>query len=229
MNTLTIDIAAVRLSLQVALTAVLVSLPSAIAFGYLLAKYRFRGKFLLQNLIDLPLVLPPVVTGYFLLVVLGPKGPVGSFLEATFHVRLAFNWFGAALASAVVSYPLMVRSIRSAFLSIDPRLELVSQTLGVPPWRTFLRISLPLSTNGIIAGCLLAFARSIGEFGATIMIAGDIPGQTRTIPLAIYSLSNTIGGIESGWPLVVIAVLLSSLSLFLGELLERQSGRYEHS
>ena len=229
MNTLTIDIAAVRLSLQVALTAVLVSLPSAIAFGYLLAKYRFRGKFILQNLIDLPLVLPPVVTGYFLLVVLGPKGPVGSFLEATFHVRLAFNWFGAALASAVVSYPLMVRSIRSAFLSIDPRLELVSQTLGVPPWRTFLRISLPLSTNGIIAGCLLAFARSIGEFGATIMIAGDIPGQTRTIPLAIYSLSNTIGGIESGWPLVVIAVLLSSLSLFLGELLERQSGRYEHS
>ena len=229
MNTLTIDIAAVRLSLQVALTAVLVSLPSAIAFGYLLAKYRFRGKFILQNLIDLPLVLPPVVTGYFLLVVLGPKGPVGSFLEATFHVRLAFNWFGAALASAVVSYPLMVRSIRSAFLSIDPRLELVSQTLGVPPWRTFLRISLPLSANGIIAGCLLAFARSIGEFGATIMIAGDIPGQTRTIPLAIYSLSNTIGGIESGWPLVVIAVLLSSLSLFLGELLERQSGRYEHS
>ena len=229
MNTLTIDIAAVRLSLQVALTAVLVSLPSAIAFGYLLAKYRFRGKFILQNLIDLPLVLPPVVTGYFLLVVLGPKGPVGSFLEATFHVRLAFNWFGAALASAVVSYPLMVRSIRSAFLSIDPRLELVSQTLGVPPWRTFLRISLPLSANGIIAGCLLAFARSIGEFGATIMIAGDIPGQTRTIPLAIYSLSNTIGGIESGWPLVLIAVLLSSLSLIFGELLERQSGRYEHS
>ena len=229
MNTLTIDIAAVRLSLQVALTAVFVSLPSAIAFGYLLAKYRFRGKFILQNLIDLPLVLPPVVTGYFLLVVLGPKGPVGSFLEATFHVRLAFNWFGAALASAVVSYPLMVRSIRSAFLSIDPRLELVSQTLGVPPWRTFLRISLPLSTNGIIAGCLLAFARSIGEFGATIMIAGDIPGQTRTIPLAIYSLSNTIGGIESGWPLVLIAVLLSSLSLIFGELLERQSGRYEHS
>ena len=229
MNTLTIDIAAVRLSLQVALTAVLVSLPSAIAFGYLLAKYRFRGKFILQNLIDLPLVLPPVVTGYFLLVVLGPKGPVGSFLEATFHVRLAFNWFGAALASAVVSYPLMVRSIRSAFLSIDPRLELVSQTLGVPPWRTFLRISLPLSANGIIAGCLLAFARSIGEFGATIMIAGDIPGQTRTIPLAIYSLSNTIGGIESGWPLVLVAVLLSSLSLILGELLERQNGRYEHS
>ena len=229
MNISTIDYVAVRLSLQVALTAVLVSLPSAIALGYILAKHRFRGKFFLQNLIDLPLVLPPVVTGYFLLVVLGPKGPVGSFLDSTFHLRLAFNWFGAALASAVVSYPLMVRSIRSAFLSIDPRLELVSQTLGVAPWRTFLRISLPLSANGIIAGCLLAFARSIGEFGATIMIAGDIPGQTRTIPLAIYSLSNTIGGIESGWPLVLIAVLLSSLSLFLGELLERQSGRYEHS
>ena len=229
MTMLAIDVTAVRLSLQVALTAVLVSLPSAIAFGYLLAKHRFRGKFILQNLIDLPLVLPPVVTGYFLLVALGPKGPVGSFLETTFHLRLAFNWLGAALASAVVSYPLMVRSIRSAFLSIDPRLELVSQTLGVPPWRTFLRISLPLSANGIIAGCLLAFARSIGEFGATIMIAGDIPGQTRTIPLAIYSLSNTIGGIESGWPLVLIAVLLSSLSLILGELLERQSGRYEHT
>ena len=169
-----------------------------------------------------------MVTGYFLLVVLGPKGPVDSFLETTFHLRLAFNWFGAALASAVVSYPLMVR------YQVVPSSPLIhAWNWCLDPWRStleaFLRISLPLSANGIIAGCLLAFARSIGEFGATIMIAGDIPGQTRTIPLAIYSLSNTIGGIESGWPLVLIAVLLSSLSLILGELLERQSGRHEHT
>jgi molybdate transport system permease protein len=229
MNLSSPEFIAVRLSLQVALTAVLISLPSAIAIGYVLAKFSFKGKFILQNIIDLPLVLPPVVTGYFLLVLIGPKGPLGSILESTFHIRIAFTWIGAALASAIVSYPLMVRSIRSAFLSLDPRLELVSQSLGVTPWRTFLQISLPLAGNGICAGCLLAFARSIGEFGATIMIAGDIPGQTRTIPLAIYSLSNSIGGIKSGWPLVLVAVILSSVSLFLGEILERRNKRYEHS
>ena len=229
MNLSSPEFIAVRLSLQVALTAVLISLPSAIAIGYVLAKFSFKGKFILQNIIDLPLVLPPVVTGYFLLVLMGPKGPLGSILESMFHIRIAFTWIGAALASAIVSYPLMVRSIRSAFLSLDPRLELVSQSLGVTPWKTFLQISLPLAGNGICAGCLLAFARSIGEFGATIMIAGDIPGQTRTIPLAIYSLSNTIGGIKSGWSLVLVAVILSSVSLFFGEILERRNKRYEHS
>ena len=229
MNLSVPDLVAIRLSLQVALTAVLISLPSAIAIGYILAKFSFKGKFIVQNIIDLPLVLPPVVTGYFLLVLMGPKGPVGSLLETMFHIRIAFTWSGAALASAIVSYPLMVRSIRSAFSSLDPRLELVSQSLGVTPWKTFLQVSLPLASNGIFAGCLLAFARSIGEFGATIMIAGDIPGQTRTIPLAIYSLSNTVGGIKSGWPLVLVAVLLSSVSLFIGETFERRSKRYEHT
>lgn len=229
MNLYAPELNAVRLSLQVALTAVLISLPSAIAIGYVLAKFSFKGKFILQNIIDLPLVLPPVVTGYFLLVLMGPRGPVGSILESMFHIRIAFTWIGAALASAIVSYPLMVRSIRSAFVSLDPRLELVSQSLGVTPWKTFLQISLPLAGNGIFAGCLLAFARSIGEFGATIMIAGDIPGQTRTIPLAIYSLSNTIGGIKSGWSLVLVAVVLSSVSLFFGEILERRNKKYEHS
>ena len=229
MNLSVPDLVAIRLSLQVALTAVLISLPSAIAIGYVLAKFSFKGKFIVQNIIDLPLVLPPVVTGYFLLVLMGPKGPVGSLLESIFHIRIAFTWSGAALASAIVSYPLMVRSIRSAFSSLDPRLELVSQSLGVTPWKTFLQVSLPLASNGIFAGCLLAFARSIGEFGATIMIAGDIPGQTRTIPLAIYSLSNTIGGIKSGWPLVLVAVILSSVSLFIGETFERRSKRYEHT
>lgn len=223
------ELNAVRLSLQVALTAVLISLPSAIAIGYVLAKFSFKGKFILQNIIDLPLVLPPVVTGYVLLVLMGPRGPVGSILESMFHIRIAFTWIGAALASAIVSYPLMVRSIRSAFVSLDPRLELVSQSLGVTPWKTFLQISLPLAGNGIFAGCLLAFARSIGEFGATIMIAGDIPGQTRTIPLAIYSLSNTIGGIKSGWSLVLVAFVLSSVSLFFGEILERRNKKHEHS
>lgn len=229
MNLSVPDLVAIRLSLQVALTAVLISLPSAIAIGYVLAKFSFKGKFIVQNIIDLPLVLPPVVTGYFLLVLMGPKGPVGSLLESIFHIRIAFTWSGAALASAIVSYPLMVRSIRSAFSSLDPRLELVSQSLGVTPWKTFLQVSLPLASNGIFAGCLLAFARSIGEFGATIMIAGDIPGQTRTIPLAIYSLSNTVGGIKSGWPLVLVAVILSSVSLFIGETFERRSKRYEHT
>ena len=229
MNLSVPDLVAIRLSLQVALTAVFISLPSAIAIGYILAKFSFKGKFIVQNIIDLPLVLPPVVTGYFLLVLMGPKGPAGSLLESMFHIRIAFTWTGAALASAIVSYPLMVRSIRSAFSSLDPRLELVSQSLGVNPWKTFLQVSLPLASNGIAAGCLLAFARSIGEFGATIMIAGDIPGQTRTIPLAIYSLSNTIGGIKSGWPLVLVAVILSSVSLFIGETFERRSKRYEHT
>ena len=229
MNLSVPDLVAIRLSLQVALTAVLISLPSAIAIGYILAKFSFKGKFIVQNIIDLPLVLPPVVTGYFLLVLMGPKGPVGSLLETMFHIRIAFTWSGAALASAIVSYPLMVRSIRSAFSSLDPRLELVSQSLGVTPWKTFLQVSLPLASNGIFAGCLLAFARSIGEFGATIMIAGDIPGQTRTIPLAIYSLSNTVGGIKSGWPLVLVAVILSSVSLFIGETFEIRSKRYEHT
>ena len=229
MNLSVPDLVAIRLSLQVALTAVLISLPSAIAIGYILAKFSFKGKFIVQNIIDLPLVLPPVVTGYFLLVLMGPKGPFGSLLESMFHIRIAFTWSGAALASAIVSYPLMVRSIRSAFSSLDPRLELVSQSLGVTPWKTFLQVSLPLASNGIFAGCLLAFARSIGEFGATIMIAGDIPGQTRTIPLAIYSLSNTVGGIKSGWPLVLVAVILSSVSLFIGETFERRSKRYEHT
>ena len=229
MNLSVPDLVAIRLSLQVAFTAVLISLPSAIAIGYILAKFSFKGKFIVQNIIDLPLVLPPVVTGYFLLVLMGPKGPVGSLLETMFHIRIAFTWSGAALASAIVSYPLMVRSIRSAFSSLDPRLELVSQSLGVTPWKTFLQVSLPLASNGIFAGCLLAFARSIGEFGATIMIAGDIPGQTRTIPLAIYSLSNTVGGIKSGWPLVLVAVILSSVSLFIGETFERRSKKYEHT
>lgn len=229
MNLSAPELNAVRLSLQVALTAVLISLPSAIAIGYVLAKFSFKGKFILQNIIDLPLVLPPVVTGYVLLVLMGPRGPVGSILESMFHIRIAFTWIGAALASAIVSYPLMVRSIRSAFVSLDPRLELVSQSLGVTPWKTFLQISLPLAGNGIFAGCLLAFARSIGEFGATIMIAGDIPGQTRTIPLAIYSLSNTIGGIKSGWSLVLVAFVLSSVSLFFGEILERRNKKHEHS
>ena len=220
---------AVRLSLQVAITAVIISLPSAVLIGYILAKRRFRGKWLIQNLVDLPLVLPPVVTGYMLLVCFGPYGPVGSFLAHTFHFRIAFNWLGAALASAVVSYPLMVRSIRSAFSSVDSKLEFASESLGINKFKTFLQISLPLASNGILAGCLLAFARSIGEFGATIMIAGDIPDQTRTIPLAIYSLANTIGGIKSGWPLVLMAIRLSSISLICGEILERRGWRNDNS
>jgi len=216
---------ALLLSFRVGVVAVLASLPFAIGIGYGLARWPFPGRWLIQGVIDLPLVLPPVVTGFLLLALLGPKGPVGDFLESWFGIRVAFTWKGAAVASAVVSFPLMVRAIRGTFQEIDPRLELAARSLGASPWMAFLTVTLPLAFRGVVAGSVLAFGRSIGEFGATIMLAGDIPGETRTIPLAIYSLGHRVGGIEQTWRLVTLSIALAIGALILGELIEARRNK----
>lgn len=213
---------ALRLSFQVASCAAMFSLPFAIAVGYFLARSRFRGRWLVEVLVNMPLVLPPVVVGYLLLVCFSPHGPAGSLLANWFGVKVVFTWWGAVLASVVVSFPLMVRAIRLTFQGIDPRLEMAANSLGASPLRTFLTVTLPLARRGVIAGCVLGFARSLGEFGATIMVAGNIEGQTRTIPLAIYSLANQPGGVKQSWRLVMLAVILACGALAVSEWLDRR-------
>jgi molybdate transport system permease protein len=213
---------ALRLSFQVAACAALLGLPFAVAIGYHLARSSVRGKWLIEVLVSLPLVLPPVVVGYLLLVCLSPRGPIGSLLWTWFGAKIVFTWWAAVLASVVVSFPLMVRAIRLAFQGIDPRLEMAARSLGAGPLRSFLTVSLPLARRGLIAGCVLGFARSLGEFGATIMVAGNIEGQTRTIPLAIYTLTNQPDGIDRSWRLVVLAILLAGAALAASEWLERR-------
>jgi molybdate transport system permease protein len=214
---------AVVLSLQVACVAVMCSLPIGIALGWVLARKQFWGKTLVETAVHLPLVLPPVVTGYLLLVMFGRRGWLGGVLEEWLGVRFVFDWKGAALASAVMAFPLMVRSIRVAFTSVDPRLEQAARSLGAGPLDTFFTVSLPLARHGVIAGAILAFARSLGEFGATIMIAGSIPGETQTIPLLIYGELEAPGGIDRAWPLVVISILISIVAVAAGEWLERRA------
>lgn len=218
---------AVRLSLLVATVAVAATLPAAIALGYLLARRRFPGKWGVELLVNLPLVLPPVVTGYLLLVCFGVHGPIGGPLFDYLNVKLVFTWWAAALAAGVVSFPLMVRAIRLAFQGVDPRLELAARSLGAGRWRSFFTVALPLAGRGVIAGSVLGFARSLSEFGATIMVAGNIAGRTRTIPLAIYSRANTPGGMEQSWRLVVLSLLLAALALAASEWLERRQARHE--
>jgi molybdate transport system permease protein len=213
---------AVRLTLLVSTTAVLASLPLAVWLGWLLAKRDFAGKFLVETCVNLPLVLPPIVTGYLLLVTFGRNGPLGGLLEKSFGVRLVFDWKGAALAAAVVSFPLLVRPIRLAFASIDDRLIQAARTLGARPLDAFWTIVLPLARPGILSGCALAFARSMGEFGATIMVAGNIPGQTRTIPLEIYNLLESPGGAGQARTLVIVSVLIAAAAMMIGEILERR-------
>ena len=215
---------AVVLSLQVSVVAVAVSLPFGLALGWLLARRQFVGKTVVETLLNLPLVLPPVVTGYLLLVACGRQSVFGQFLEQWFGVRLVFTWKGAALAAAVMSFPLMVRSIRLAITAIDPRLEHAARTLGARPWDAFLTVTVPLARHGIIAGIILAFARSMGEFGATIMIAGSIPGETRTISLHIFNQLESPDGMQQSVRLVVVAILIAAMALATGEYLER-SGR----
>ncbi len=213
---------ALRLSFQVALVAALCSLPWATALAYLLSRRRFRGKWFLEVAIDLPLVLPPVVTGYLLLVAFNPHGALGHWLEAWFGLRIAFHWLGAALASAVVGFPLMVRAVRLAFEAVDPRLEMAARSLGASRLGAFFTVALPLARRGLIAGFMLAFARSLGEFGATIMVAGNTEGQTQTIPLAIYTLAGTPGGMEATWRLVGLSILLSCAALAASEWFQRR-------
>jgi molybdate transport system permease protein len=212
---------AVWLSLKVSLLGTLFSLPLGIALAYLLARSRFVGKSVVETLLALPLVLPPVVTGYLLLILLGRRGWIGSWLDEWFGVHLVFTWKGAAIAAGVMAFPLMVRSIRVAFGEVDRRLESAARTLGASPWETFFRITLPLSRSGIVAGAVLAFARSMGEFGATVMIAGNLPGETQTIPLYIYSQSNTPGGMEQSVRLVVVSIVIAAVAVSISEFLVR--------
>lgn len=216
---------AVWLSVFVACVSLAISLPLAIAVGWLLAKRRFPGKFLAETLINLPLVLPPVVTGYLLLVVFGRHGMLGRYLEQFLGLRFVFNWKGAALAAAVVSFPLLVRPIRVAFTAVDDRLIQAARTLGAGKLDAFWTVAIPLARPGILSGAVLSWARSLGEFGATIMIAGNIPGETRTISLMIYSLLESPEGVQQSRRLVIASILLACVALAVSEWLEQRGRR----
>ena len=216
------DWTAVLISLQVSLCAASLCLPAAVGTAWFLARTEWRGRWLVETLVNLPLVLPPIVTGFLLLILFSPTGWVGYPLHAWFGWDVVLTWQAAVLASLVVSFPLAVRPIQLAFQAIDADLELTARTLGAGPWATFFGVSLPLAKRGLAAGWLLAFARSLGEFGATIMVAGNILGETRTIPLGVFSYVNSPDGISRAWPLVTISVLLSCFALFIGGWIERR-------
>lgn len=212
-----------RLSLKVALWSVVGSLPPAVAVAVLLARGRFPARRVLDAIVHLPLVLPPVVIGYFLLLLLGRRAPLGEFLEQYLGIVLSFRWTGAAVAAAVMGFPLMVRAIRLSLESVDEKLEAAARTLGAGPLRVFSTVTLPLMLPGIITGVLLSFARSLGEFGATITFVSNIPGETRTLPLAIYTFTQVPGGDAHALRLSVIAVLLSVAALLFSESLARRA------
>lgn len=216
---------ALLLSLKVALWATAVSLPFGIAVAWLLARRRFAGHGLLNGLVHLPLILPPVVTGYLLLLTFGRRGPVGAWLESWFGIVLAFRWTGAVLAAAVMAFPLMVRAIRLAFETVDPRLEEAAGTLGAPPVWVFLTVTLPLILPGVIAGAILCFAKAMGEFGATITFVAAIPGQTQTLPSAIYAFLQVPGGDAAAFRLVAISVAVALAALALSEVMARRVAR----
>jgi molybdate transport system permease protein len=213
----------VRLSLKVSVCAVTATLPPAFALAYLLARARFPGKALLDGVVHLPLVLPPVVIGWLLLVGFGRNGPVGVWLDGWFGVSVVFRWTGAALAAAVMALPLMVRAIRLSVEAVDRRLEGAARTLGAGAWRTFATVTLPLCAPGILAAVVLGFARAIGEFGATITFVSSIPGETRTLPLAIYGALQVPGGESAVVRLALISVALSLAALVVSEWLTRRS------
>ncbi|PMO64883.1 molybdate ABC transporter permease [Vibrio breoganii] len=218
-----LEITALALSLKVAFVASICILPIGISLAWLLAKKEFYGKSLLDGLIHLPLVLPPVVIGYVLLILFGKQGPLGKWLEQYLGLDFSFSWRGAALASAVVALPLMVRAIRLSILSVDSKLEDAAMTLGANPWRVFQRVTLPLIMPGVISGFLLAFARSLGEFGATITFVSNIPGETQTIPLAMFSFLETPGAEFEAMRLCILAIVIALVSLFISEWMSRRS------
>ena len=215
------DIQAIKLSLQVATTATLISTPLGIATGYLLVFGKIRGKALIEGIINLPLVLPPVVVGYLLLLTFGSNGFLGGFLESM-NIRVIFSLTGAIVASSVVGFPLLVRSIRIGMESIDSSYAMVSRTLGAGWWDSFFTIILPLSARAIFAGMTLMFARSLGEFGATVILAGNIPGVTQTIPLAIYEYTSTPGGDRMAMTLCLVSIGLSLTVLLISEAATRR-------
>ena len=212
----------VMLSLQVSLAAICGALPLAFLLAWVLARLTFPGKILLDGLVHLPLVLPPVVIGWLLLIAFAPDGPGGRLL-ALFGVTVLFRWTGAAIAAAVMALPLMIRAIRLSLEAVDPRLEQAARTLGAGRWRTFVTITLPLASPGVVAGAVLGFARSLGEFGATITFVSNIPEETRTLPLAIYAALQLPDGDSAVWRLAAIAVVLSLAALVASEALTRAS------
>jgi len=216
----------IGLSLKVAFWSVLFSLPLALATAVLLARCNFPGKSLFDAVVHLPLVLPPVVVGYFLLLALGRRGPLGALLEEYLGIVVAFRWSGAAIAAAVMGFPLMVRAMRLSIETIDRGLEAAARTLGAARWRIFMTITLPLALPGIVTGALLSFARSLGEFGATITFVSNIPGETRTLPLAIYTQTQVPGGDAAALRLSVIAIVLSLIALMLSEWLVQRAQRH---
>jgi molybdate transport system permease protein len=215
---------AVRLSLLVATTATLASLPFGIAIAWLLARGKFWGKSVLDTLVHLPLILPPVVTGYLLLLSFGRRGPIGSFLADEFGIVFSFRWTGAALACAIMGFPLMVRAIRLSIEAVDRRLEAAAGTLGANPLWVFATVTLPLCLPGVIAGAILGFAKSMGEFGATITFVSNIPGETQTLPSLIYTLTQVPGGDAAAMRLTLVSIAISMVALLGSELLARRIG-----
>lgn len=218
----------VLLSLRVGGVAVLACLPVAFVLAWLLARGRFPGKLLLDGLVHLPLVVPPVVTGWLLLLAFAPGGPIGAWLESWFGVSVLFRWTGAAIASAVMALPLMVRAMRLSIEAVDRRLEQAASTLGAGRWRVFASVTLPLSLPGVLAGAVLGFARALGEFGATITFVSSVPGETQTLPLAIYAALQLPGGEGQVLRLAGISVLLSLAALLASEVVARRAGRGLH-
>ncbi len=213
---------AVALSLRVALVATVASLPFGLLTGYALARWRFPGREILNGLVHLPLILPPVVTGYVLLLTFAPAAPVGSLLESL-GLGVAFRWTGAALAAAIMAFPLMVRAIRLSIEAVDPKLEQAAATLGASRMRVYFTVTLPLTLPGIVAGAVLAFAKAMGEFGATITFVSNIPGQTRTLPSAIYAFLQVPGGEASALRLVAVSVFVAMAALAVSEWLARRA------
>jgi molybdate transport system permease protein len=215
---------ALGMSLLVGITALAMSLVPGIAVGCFFARRRFRGKFLLESIVFLPLVLPPVVTGYLLLVLLGRRSWFGGFLHDAFGLQIVFTWFAMAIAGAVVGFPLLVRAVRLSVAAVEPDLEEASRTLGHGPWSTFVRVTLPLARPGILAGALLAFARALGEFGATVMVASNLPG-TRTLALEIYRQASIPGGEPVVLRLALLSIVLSLLALLATEVVAGRNAR----
>lgn len=218
------DILAIKLSIKVAITATIVTLPIGFATAYILALTNIRGKAVLEGIVNLPLVLPPVVTGYLLLLLFGRNGWLGQFL-ALFDIRIIFTLKGAVIASAVVGFPLLVRSIRIGLEAVDKQYIQASRTLGAKWWDTLFTITIPLCSRAILAGTTLMFARSLGEFGATIVLAGNMPGVTQTIPLSIYQYTSTPGGDSMALSLCFVSILLSFTVLLFGEAMNRKLAR----
>ena len=219
---------AILLSLKVATVATLVATPLGIALAYVLARRDFWGKSLLDALVHLPLVLPPVVTGYLLLLAFGRRGPIGEFLADNFGIVFAFRWTGAVLSCGVMSFPLLVRPIRLSIEAVDRRLEQAAETLGAAPWRVFFTVTLPLALPGVLAGMVLGFAKAIGEFGATITFVSNIPGETQTISSAIYSLIQTPDGDTAALRLVIVSAVIAVAALIGAEVFARRATQRLH-